>query len=88
LDEAVEILKKHPEIKIVIEGHTDSIGTIPYNQKLSERRAKAVYDYFISKGIDPSRMRTVGYGKLRPKADNSTAEGRAINRRVELKVEK
>jgi OOP family OmpA-OmpF porin len=88
LDEAVNILKKHPEIKIVIEGHTDAIGTIPYNQKLSERRAKAVYDYFIGKGIDASRMKMVGYGKLRPKADNKTAEGRAINRRVELKVEK
>ncbi|MGC8719423.1 MAG: OmpA family protein [Thermodesulforhabdaceae bacterium] len=88
LDEAVEILKKHPEIKVVIEGHTDSIGTVAYNQKLSERRAKSVYDYFVKKGIDPNRMKMVGYGKLRPKADNKTAEGRAINRRVELKVEK
>ncbi len=88
LDEAVEILKKHPEIKVVIEGHTDSIGTVAYNQKLSERRAKSVYDYFVKKGIDPNRMKMVGYGELRPKADNKTAEGRAINRRVELKVEK
>lgn len=88
LDEAVEILKKHPEIKVTIEGHTCSIGTIAYNQKLSERRAKSVYDYFVKKGIAPERMKTIGYGELRPKADNRTAEGRAINRRVELKVEK
>ncbi|MEJ5300015.1 MAG: OmpA family protein [Thermodesulforhabdaceae bacterium] len=88
LDEAVGILSKHPEIKVVIEGHTDSIGTVQYNQKLSERRAKSVYDYFISKGIKADRMKMVGYGELRPKASNKTAEGRAINRRVELKVEK
>ncbi len=86
LDEGVAILQKHPEIKIVIEGHTDSIGTEAYNQKLSERRAKAVFDYFVSKGISPDRMKTVGFGELKPKADNSTAEGRAINRRVEIKV--
>ncbi|SFM89584.1 OmpA family protein [Thermodesulforhabdus norvegica] len=88
LDEGVEILKKHPDIKIIIEGHTDSIGTDEYNQKLSERRAKAVFDYFVSHGISPDRMKTVGFGESRPKADNSTAEGRAINRRVELKVVK
>lgn len=88
LDEAVEILKKHPEIKVVIEGHTCSIGTEAYNQKLSERRAKSVYDYFLKKGIAANRMKTIGYGELRPKADNKTEEGRVINRRVELKVEK
>ncbi len=88
LDSGVEILKKHPEIKIVIEGHTDSIGSEAYNQKLSEKRAKAVYDYFVKKGISPDRMKTVGYGETRPKADNSTEEGRAINRRVEIKVVK
>lgn len=88
LDEGVEILKKHPDIKIIIEGHTDSIGTDEYNQKLSERRAKAVFDYFVSRGISPERMKTVGFGESQPKADNSTAEGRAINRRVELKVVK
>jgi len=88
LDEGVAVLQKHPEVKIIIEGHTDSIGTEAYNQKLSERRAKAVFDYFVSKGISPDRMKTVGFGELRPKADNSTAEGRAINRRVEIKIVK
>ena len=88
LDSGVQILKSHPEIKVVIEGHTDSRGTEQYNQKLSEQRAMSVYNYFKAHGIASSRMKTVGYGELHPKADNSTAEGRAINRRVELKVEK
>ena len=86
LNEAAATLMKRPEIKIVIEGHTDSIGSVEYNQKLSERRAKSVYDYFLKKGVSASRMKTIGYGKSRPKADNATEEGRAINRRVELKV--
>jgi OOP family OmpA-OmpF porin len=86
LDEAVQTLTKRPNIKVIIEGHCDGIGTIPYNQKLSERRAKAVYDYFRKKGISGDRKKTIGYGKTRPKADNATDEGRAINRRVELKV--
>ncbi|SMC24606.1 OmpA-OmpF porin, OOP family [Desulfacinum hydrothermale DSM 13146] len=86
LDEGAEILKKHPQIRIIIEGHTDSIGTEAYNQKLSERRAKAVYDYFVAKGVEATRMKAVGYGELKPKADNATKEGRAINRRVEIKV--
>jgi OmpA-OmpF porin, OOP family len=86
LDEGVATLTRRPDMKIMIEGHTDSIGTIRYNQKLSERRAKAVFDYFVAKGISASRMQTIGYGKTEPKASNATAEGRAINRRVELKV--
>jgi OOP family OmpA-OmpF porin len=86
LDEAAQILQKRPNIRVMIEGNTDAIGTLEYNQKLSERRAKAVYDYLLTKGVSASRMQTIGYGKTRPKADNSTAEGRAINRRVEFKV--
>jgi len=86
LDEGVQTLMKRPNIKVIIEGHCDGIGTIPYNQKLSERRANAVQNYFIKKGIKADRMKTIGYGKTRPKADNATDEGRAINRRVELKV--
>jgi OOP family OmpA-OmpF porin len=92
LDEGVQTLTKRPNIKVMIEGHTDSKGTEPYNQKLSERRAKAVFDYFVAKGISASRMKTIGYGELRPKASNTNPngsdnpEGRAINRRVELKV--
>ena len=74
------------------EGHCDSIGTIEDNQKLSERRAHAVYNYFIKKGISADRMKTIGYGETIPKASNTNPdgsdnpEGRAMNRRVELKV--
>ncbi len=88
LDEGVAILKKNAKVKVIIEGHTDSIGSVEYNQKLSERRAKAVYDYFVSKGVAADRMKMVGYSELRPKASNKTAKGRAINRRVEINVAK
>lgn len=86
LDEATQTLMKRPNMKIMIEGHCDGKGTVPYNQALSERRAHAVFDYFAAKGISSTRMQTIGYGKLKPKATNDTDEGRAINRRVELKV--
>jgi len=86
LDEGASTLMKRPNIRVIIEGHCDGIGTIPYNQKLSERRAHAVQQYFIKKGVKADRMKTIGYGKTKPKADNATDEGRAINRRVELKV--
>ncbi len=87
LDRLVKLLKRRPDLKIVIEGHTDIIGSEEYNQKLSERRAKAVADYLINKGIDPKRIRTVGYGSRKPVAPNDTPEGRAKNRRVEIKFE-
>jgi outer membrane protein OmpA-like peptidoglycan-associated protein len=87
LDDVASILKSHPQIKKVrVEGHTDSIGSDAYNQKLSERRANSVRDYLISKGIDGSRLEAVGYGESRPIADNKTAEGRAQNRRTEFNV--
>jgi len=86
LDEAAAILAKHANVSVVIEGHTDSIGTEAYNQKLSERRADSVKKYLVGKGIASSRLETVGYGELRPIASNDTAEGRAMNRRVEFKV--
>lgn len=81
-------------MKVMIEGHTDSKGTEPYNQKLSERRAQAVFNYFVDKGISSSRMQTIGYGETRPIASNTkpngsdNPEGRALNRRVELRVMK
>ncbi len=88
LDEGAAVLAKNPNIKIIIEGHTCALGTDAYNQKLSERRAQSVFNYFVSKGISASRMKTVGYGESKPKADNATEEGRRINRRVEIKVVK
>jgi OOP family OmpA-OmpF porin len=86
LDEAVSSLKSKPDVKVVINGHTDNSGTAQYNMGLSEKRAKAVMDYFVSKGISASRLQAVGHGFKEPIADNQTAEGRALNRRVELKV--
>ena len=84
LDKNSEILRDNDDLKIVIQGHTDSIGTETYNLTLSERRAQAVYDYLRSKGIAPERMQTVGYGMSQPVASNSTSEGRALNRRSHL----
>ncbi|OWQ90832.1 hypothetical protein CDN99_11745 [Roseateles aquatilis] len=71
---------------IIAVGHTDSIGTDAYNQKLSVRRAEAVKDYLVSKGLEKNRVYTEGKGKKQPIADNKTAEGRAKNRRVEIEV--
>ncbi|HEY0294359.1 MAG TPA: OmpA family protein [Bordetella sp.] len=71
---------------IIAVGHTDSIGTVAYNQKLSERRAAAVKTYLVSKGIDANRIYTEGKGKTQPVADNKTAAGRAKNRRVEIEI--
>lgn len=85
MDEAAAVLEKNPDLKIVIEGHTDNFGTAAYNQKLSERRANSVKEYFVKKGIEPARLSTAGYGFTRPVAGNETPEGRALNRRVELK---
>ncbi len=83
LEAVAKAMKVHEDIDLVLEGHTDSIGTDKYNQGLSERRviaveAKLAADY----GINPDRISTVGYGESRPIADNATAEGRARNRRV------
>jgi len=84
LDENLQVLQDNPDLKVVIQGNTDSIGTEAYNLTLSERRAQTVFDYLRSNGIGPERMQTVGYGFSRPIADNKTREGRALNRRSEL----
>jgi OmpA-OmpF porin, OOP family len=85
LDLAVQFLKAVPTATGIIEGHTDSSGSDSYNQRLSEQRAKAVRDYIVSMGIDPSRIEARGFGESQPVADNSTTEGRAQNRRVVLR---
>ena len=85
LDDTKKIFDKYPDMKVQIDGYTDSTGTDAYNQKLSERRAKAVRDYLVnSVGIDPNRLTAVGHGESNPAASNSTKEGRAKNRRVEF----
>lgn len=86
LDEQVAVLEKEPDVKVKIAGHADSIGAEDHNQRLSEKRAAAVIQYLISKGITPERLTPAGYGESRPIATNWTEEGRAKNRRVELKV--
>lgn len=88
LDEAARILSEsHNGARVRIEGHADATGPDAYNQGLSERRASSVRSYLVSKGVEASRLTTVGYGESRPIASNDTREGRALNRRVELQVE-
>ncbi len=82
---AVKVLKLNPGLTVEIQGHTDSIGAAAYNQKLSERRAMAVKQELVNQGVDGSRLTTVGFGESKPIADNHTAEGRALNRRVVYK---
>lgn len=87
LDDVVNLLKLNPQIKkIQVEGHTDAIGGDAGNMRLSDARAKSVVAYLVSKGVPSSRLVAVGYGRSRPIADNSTAEGRAKNRRTEFTV--
>jgi outer membrane protein OmpA-like peptidoglycan-associated protein len=88
LDEAARIIAEmKSEIEqLVVEGHTDSLGTDEYNLALSIRRAEAVYRYLVNQGVPPEIMRIEGYGESQPVADNAKEEGRAQNRRVELKV--
>jgi outer membrane protein OmpA-like peptidoglycan-associated protein len=78
----IEFLKDNPTVKVEIQGHTDNVGNDDANQKLSEHRAKAVFDYVIDKGIPSDRLRYKGYGESQPIADNNTAMGRAKNRRT------
>jgi OOP family OmpA-OmpF porin len=86
LRDAAATLNKHPDLRIEVAGHTDDVGPGDINYSLSERRAVTVRDFLIRYGVDESRITAVGYGEAQPIADNSTAEGRATNRRVELRV--
>ncbi len=79
-------LDNNPALKIEIEGHCDSIGTVEVNQRISQQRADVVKDYMIQRGIDENKIKTTGYGFTKPIADNSTDEGRAMNRRIEFRV--
>ena len=87
LDKLADYLKTN-SIRIEIGGHTDNQGTDEYNDRLSENRAKSVYDYLVSKGIPADRLQYKGYGSRVPVADNATEEGRAANRRTEFKIVK
>jgi outer membrane protein OmpA-like peptidoglycan-associated protein len=87
LNQVADALKGSPNQNIVIEGHTDSVGSDSSNQELALRRAQAVRDYLVSQGLPADRVRAAGIGAARPVADNKSAEGRANNRRVEIIVE-
>lgn len=86
LDEVAEVLLAYPDVDVDVEGHTDSIGTAAYNLGLSERRANSVRDYLMQRNVPGRRMTPVGYGLTVPIDTNDTEEGRANNRRVELRV--
>ncbi|HSP17366.1 MAG TPA: OmpA family protein [Thermoanaerobaculia bacterium] len=86
LREMADVFQKYPDTTIRVEGHTDSIGTAAYNKRLSERRAGSVGTYLESLGVRSSRIDEIGYGESQPRASNSTASGRQLNRRVEIHI--
>jgi len=88
LDKAVETLNKRSDIRVEVAAHTDSRGKDSYNLSLSERRAQSVFKYLADHGVDTARLSAHGYGEAQPIASNDTAQGRATNRRVELRVAK
>ena len=86
LDRLVAFMRENKDKKAALSGHTDSVGTDAYNQKLSQRRVNSVKDFIVKKGVESSRISGQGFGESKPIADNKTKEGRAKNRRVEIKV--
>jgi outer membrane protein OmpA-like peptidoglycan-associated protein len=80
------IVLAYPDLKLQVEGHTDSIGSDEYNQTLSEKRAETVQGYLVSSGVSPDHVTALGLGKADPVGDNNTANGRQLNRRVDLIV--
>lgn len=86
VDKLVDFLQKHPNRSVLIEGHTDSVGSDEYNLNLSEKRADAVKNALVSKGVGEKRITPKGYGKKYPVASNNTSDGRQLNRRVEVVV--
>ena len=86
LDSVILVLQEFDKTIIVVSGHTDSKGSVDYNQALSERRADSVAEYLLDQGVVVARLETIGFGEANPIADNATAEGRSLNRRVELSL--
>jgi OOP family OmpA-OmpF porin len=87
VDEAIQVMQQNPNLRVVCEGYTDSIGSAAYNLKLGQRRATAVKDYMVRHGVAADRIDVKSYGEANPIASNKTAEGRAQNRRVDITVE-
>jgi|SRR5690606_9680943 outer membrane protein OmpA-like peptidoglycan-associated protein len=86
LDEVAASLQKYPNSLVDVMGHTDSTGSESYNLDLSRRRAESVKGYLVMRGVSAARIATIGYGEQYPRADNATEEGRALNRRVEIRI--
>lgn len=87
LDQVIQVLNDYPGIKkIRVEGHTDSVGSDSFNQKLSQSRADSVLEYISGQGVDPNRIEAIGYGEERPISSNATAKGKALNRRTEFNI--
>ena len=86
LDKLASFLKQFPQRKLLVEGYTDAVGTDAYNMELSERRAEAIREALVARGVDTTRVVTKGYGKAYPVADNASVDGRAVNRRVEVVI--
>jgi outer membrane protein OmpA-like peptidoglycan-associated protein len=86
LRELATNFSQYPDNAITVEGHTDSTGSDQHNQRLSERRASSVADYLIDNGVRAGAITVYGYGEMRPKSTNDTAEGRQLNRRVEINI--
>ena len=87
LTELAENFRQYPDNRIIVEGHTDSTGSDAHNQQLSENRAASVADYLIDQGVSSSKIIVYGFGEARPKTSNDTAEGRQLNRRVEIHIQ-
>jgi outer membrane protein OmpA-like peptidoglycan-associated protein len=88
LNQILDALKRDSSLKLLIEGHTDSTNSDEFNQSLSEKRARAVVDWLIAKGVPARMLKAKGFGRMKPVSSNATAQGRALNRRVELSVQR
>lgn len=86
LDQAAALLQRASQVHLIVQGHTDAVGDANANKQLSQKRAQAVVDYLIAKGVDPAQLQAVGYGQEKPIASNSSKEGQFKNRRIEFEV--
>ena len=87
LNSAARIIKQSPALRIEVAGHTDGVGSDAYNLKLSQGRAQSVVTYLVSQGVAAEQLKPAGYGLRQPKTTNKTAEGRAVNRRTEFRIQ-
>lgn len=86
LDDIADVLQKYPDTNVLVKGHTDDTGSETHNQQLSERRAQTVRNYLATRGVGVARLQALGFGESMPVVSNSTSDGRAQNRRVEMQI--